>query len=151
MLDPDLVRVDLLRVKRMMYKSFPDGSQAQKDFLLSAKKSEIKYLSALVSPEITDLVFDNYKKELRFELIDIWLCLGIGASLSVMGLGFHQLYPKSIFFKLFVVPIIVGIFLSLTHVWHIVEQWKKMQPIKKDYLDLTKRIEKLNKELGNLK
>lgn len=146
-IDPDLVRVDLLRARRLIYKSYPDGSPEQKEFLLSSKRSELKYLS-----EVTELMFGEYKRFLQSELVAFIFCLSSGLCLSAVLFGFHELYPKSIWLAFFMAwPLMVGLYFASYHTWHIVEQWKKMQPFKKDFVALKKKIAKLNEELENIK
>jgi hypothetical protein len=151
-LDPDSVRVDLLKVKRKIYTSFPEDSQAQKDFLLASKHAEIRYLSGLVASDMVDLVFGEYKNSLKFELLDIGVCLGIGLCFSVMLFAFHQAHPKNILLGFFMGwPLMVGFYFSSYHIWHIVDQWKKMKPFKKNVQEIKNKIEKLNGELGKIK
>ena len=49
-LDPDLVRIDLLRVKRKLFLQYQEGSKERQDFVVASKLSELGYLSKLADP-----------------------------------------------------------------------------------------------------
>jgi hypothetical protein len=149
-LDHNNIRVDILRIKRKLYISYPEGSMERKEFLLASKLSELKYLQTLVAPDLIDTVFDEYKSQQRAETANICVCVIGGICLSVMMLGFHQLHPANIWLKSFYVPAIAGIGYGLTHVYHFIQYHKSMIPFKLEYEKIGKKIEKLLKEIKDI-
>jgi len=149
-LDPDLVRIDLLRCKRLIYLSYPEGSQERKDFLYASKLSELKYLSKMVPPEIVDMVFDEYAKLRKNELLSIGLSIIAGVSVSVLMLGMHKIFPLVWVWKFWYAGI-AGVFLEIIrHSWHMILDWRKVQPFREEYAELGKKIKKLTEELKGL-
>lgn len=148
--DPDQVRVDLLRVKRKLYISYPEGSKERTDFMLAAKMSELSYLQHLVTPDMVDIVFEEYLKVLKGELLSIFISLCVGGSFSVMCLGFHQLHQDSFLLSLWPIPLVVGLTNAGRHVSHMVTNWRKLQPFKKDYAMLQGRISNVLSEIRKL-
>lgn len=149
-LDPDNVRVDLLRIKRKLYISYPEGSKERQDFLLASKLSELTYLQKLVSPDIVEEVFREYDRQVRLELFNILTSFMFGLIFSVMLFGFHQLYPTSSWLSLFPLPCGMGIGFASLHVWHLIDQKKKFMPFQQEYETLRKKILKLTEELKGL-
>ncbi len=149
-LNPDQVRVDILRIKRKLYISYPEGSKERQEFLLASKLSELSYLQKLIAPDIVDMVFDEYKKQQRAEAINFSMGLLGGLCLSVMLLGFHQLHPANVWLKQFYVPGIIGLVYSFTHVSHAIEHWKSLQPLKAEYEKISKKVERLLKEISEI-
>jgi hypothetical protein len=148
--NPDQVRVDILRIKRKLYISYPEGSKERKEFLLASKLSELKYLQTLVAPDLIDTVFDEYHGQQRAEAVNICVCVIGGLCFSVMMLGFHQLHPATVWLKSFYVPAIVGIGYGLTHVYHFMQHHKSMIPFRLEYEKIGKKIEKLLKEISEI-
>lgn len=149
-LDPDYVRVDLLRIKRKLFLSFPEGSKERQDFVIASKLSELGYLSKLADPAVVAAVFEEYDKGMKFELINIATCIGMGACFTVMLLGFHQSHPTNFFLSFFPIPLAAGISWAATHVYHMIDQRRKFQPFKREYEVLRRKIEKLEEELRGL-
>jgi len=147
--DPDNVRVDLLKIKRKLYISYPEGSKERSDFLYASKLSELTYLQKLVDRDLVEEVFQEYSGQIKLEVFNIILSFGIGASLSVMLYGFHQLYT-SLWLSLFPLPVLVGIGVSIMHIIHIFEQQKQVKPFKDEYKILQAKIQKLVEELKGL-
>jgi hypothetical protein len=147
MLDGDLVRVDLLRIKRLLFTSYPEGSSEQLDFLRASKLNEIGYLSRLVPEETAKFVYEEYNRIMKYELLDIAACLGIGFCLSLTLFWFHQHYPTILWFRLFGAPFGIGFYSSLKHVWHMIKEWRKIQPFKTEHKQLLQRINKLKNEI----
>jgi len=148
--DPDLVRVDLLRIKRKLYISYPEGSKERKDFLLASKVAELSYLQKLVEPDTVVMVFEEYAKQFKNEVINFILCLGLGVTMTFLMLGFHQLHPTNFFLLFWRMPCFIGIGFAGTHVGHAIENWKLFQPFKREYATLRGKIEKLTQELKGL-
>jgi hypothetical protein len=149
-LDPDSVRVDLLRIKRKLYLSFPEGSKERTDFMVASKLSELGYLTKLADPETVAIVYAEYDRTKKFELLNIGFWFGIGLLFSVMLHAYHQLHPQSVWLSFYYFPVIWGVFASGVHISHIVESWRKFQPFKKEFEVLTRRIDKLTQELKDL-
>ncbi len=149
-LNPDQVRVDLLRIKRKLYISYPEGSKERQDFLLASKVSELSYLQKMISPDTVDLVFDEYSKQQRAEAINFAISLMSGMCLSVMLLGFHQLHPQNMWLSAYPIPGLIGIGYAITHVFHAMGHWKDVQPFKDEYEKIEKKIEKILKEIKDI-
>jgi hypothetical protein len=149
-INPDQVRVDLLRIKRKLYISYPEGSKERQEFLLASKLSELGYLQKMISPDIVDLVFDEYKKQQRAETINIATSFLSGACLTVMLLGFHQLHPTNLWLMAFPLPAFVGMLVGFTHVFHAIDHWKSMKPFKAEYEKISEKIERILKEITEL-
>jgi hypothetical protein len=149
-LDPDQVRVDLLRIKRKLYLSYPEGSKERQSFLIASKLSELAYLQGLITPATTDEIFAEYGRQMKIELLNIGMCLGFGLCLTMMLLGFHQLHPGSILLSLYQFPFIIGLGWALFHVFHMVEHWQKFQPFKEECDILQERINKLISEIKEI-
>ncbi len=149
-LNPDQVRVDLLRIKRKLYISYPEGSKERRDFLLATKLSELNYLQKLVAPDLIDMVFDEYKRQQRAEAINIVTSFLSGACLTVMLFGYHQLYPNNAWLTMYPFPAIFGFFYGATHVIHAVKHWQSIQPFKQEYEKLSGKIAKLLKEIQDI-
>ncbi len=149
-LNPDQIRVDLLRIKRKLYISYPEGSKERREFLLASKLSELNYLQKLIAPDLIDTVFDEYDKQQKAEAINIATSLLSGACLTIMLYGYHQLHPQNVWLTLYPFPAIMGTFYGVTHIIHAVEHWKSMQPFKKEYEKLRKKVEKILKEIQDL-
>jgi hypothetical protein len=149
-LDPDLVRVDLLRCKRLIYVSYPEGSRERADFLYAAKLSELNYLSKLVPPEIVNMVFDEYARLRKDELKNIGLTLWIGLLVLMLMFNMHKLYPLVWVWKFWYASIAGVLLETIRHIWHMVLNWKKVQPFKLEYTELGQKIKKLTDELKGL-
>jgi hypothetical protein len=150
-IDPESIRVDLLKMKRKLYISYPEGSQERQDYLYASKLSELTHLQKLVDPQVVDLVFAEYEHRVKTELLNIMLGLGLGACFSVMFFGFHQLHPTNFFLSFYFVPGLVGLYLSATHVLHLVDNYKNFQPFKREFEILNAKIDKLLIELKGFK
>ena len=149
-LDPDYVRVDLLLVKRKLFLSFPEGSKERKDFVVASKLSELGYLSKLANPETVVLVFEEYRKQQRFEIYVILIGIGFGACLSVMLLGFHQLHSANSWLSFYYLPGVCGVAWVVLHIYHMIDRWRKFQPFKREYAVIRRKIEKLENELRGM-
>jgi hypothetical protein len=149
-LNPDQVRVDILRIKRKLYISYPEGSKERQEFLLSSKLSELKHLQTLIAPDVMDVVFDEYHRQQRGELMNIGICLFGGLTLSIMLLGFHQLHPNNLWLKQFYIPMIAGLGYATTHIFHSMKHFQLMQPVKNEYKKIQSKIDKLLKEISEL-
>lgn len=150
-IDPDLVRIDLLRCKRQLYLMYPEGSKERSDFLATSKLSEINYLSNLVPKEVSALVFQEYRRTIKFEILDIVVYFAIGVAISSSLYFCHLFLPKNLWLHFWSVPFCLSIFESLRHIWYIVNQWKKMKPFRLEYKELQVRINKLRGELKDIK
>lgn len=149
-LNPDQVRVDLLRIKRKLYISYPEGSKERREFLLASKMSELSYLQKLIAPDLVDLVFEEYAKQQKAEAINVVTSFLSGACIAVMLFGYHQLYPHSFWLKLYPLPAFVGLFYGFTHVMHSFNYWKSLQPFKKEYERLSAKVAKILKEIQDI-
>jgi hypothetical protein len=149
-LDSDLVRVDLLKAKRLIYLSYPEGSQERKDFLYASKLSELNYLTKLVPPDVADFVFGEYAKLRKFELISIGFSIILGVGISIAMFGMHRSFPHAFLWKFWYGGLSGGLLDASRHIWHMVRDWRKVQPFKVEYETLSKKIEKLTKELKGL-
>ena len=145
--DPDLVRVDLMRIKRKIYISYPEGSKERQDFLLASKLTELTYLQKLLDPDIVDLAFEEYDKQLKNELINFGLCIGLGLCFTFMFLAYHQLHPTNLCLKFWCTPAVVGVLWASTHVRHIIDNWRQFKPFRREYNVLRRKIEKLGNEI----
>lgn len=149
-LDPDLIRIDLLRCKRKIYISYPEGSKERQDFLFASKLAELGYLTKLVDPILVSDVYDDYNDRLNSEIFTILGCLGIGLGISIAMFGFHQSHLHNEWLSLYVVPFLFGVGFAGTHVSHLLKNWKDFQPFRKECDVLRKRIEKLTQEIKGL-
>jgi hypothetical protein len=149
-IDPDHIRVDLLKVKRKIYISYPEGSDERKQFMLAAKMSELSYLQHLVTPDMVDMVFEEYLKVLKAELINFLIAFCLGCSLSITLFAFHRLYPDNMWLDFWYSPIVIGFGMAGQHVYHAVLNWRRLQPFKKEYNTLQSRIKKLLGEIKGL-
>jgi|SRR5579863_2820104 len=148
--DPDNVRVDLLRIKRKLYISHPEGSKERQDFLFASKLTELNYLQRLVNPDVVDAVFGEYNKRLRLEALNIVLSIVFGFCLSVTLLGYHQAHPAITWLSLYRLPFFFGIGSAGTHAYHLVRHWQQFQPFRNEYATLRVKIERLINEIKGL-
>ena len=149
-LDSDNIRVDLLRVRRKLFLQYPEGSKERADFIFASKLSELSYLSKLVSPDVVDALYIEHSNIQKFELLNIFVCFGIGAFFMLMMFASHKALPHNIFLQWYSVPMVVGVIFALTHVFHLVDEWRKFKPVHNEYEGLRKKIEKLTEELKGL-
>lgn len=149
--DPDLVRVDLLRIKRKLYISYPEGSKERQDFLLASKIAELGYLQKLLDPATVQMVFDEYHRQLKNEVINCGLCLIIGLCFTFMLLGYHQLHPAVRWLAFWRLPGFIGVGFALSHVNHAIDNWRQFKPFKAEYNVLRNKIEKIVNELRAFK
>jgi hypothetical protein len=149
-LDPDSVRVDLLKIKRKLFLSYPEGSRERQDFLIASKLSELNYLSKLVPHDVVDLVFEEYHKILKEEITAVAVYLILGTSVSMAMAIFRLAYPQISWLHLWGLGFVFGFLAILSHVWRMIDQWRKIQPFKKDYKELQKRIDKLADEIKDI-
>lgn len=149
-LNPDQIRVDIMRIKRKLYISYPEGSKERQEFLLASKLSELSYLQKMIAPDIVDLVFDEYKKQQRAEVINTTMCILSGSCLSTMLYGFHQLHPQNFWLSFYLVPGFVGFYYAMLHVGHAISHWKSLKPFKAEYEKISKKVERLMKEIGDI-
>jgi hypothetical protein len=147
MLDGDLVRVDLLKVKRLIYLSYGENSKERQDFLYASKLSELNYLSKLVPPEIVDMVFDEYARLRKDELKNIGLTLGIGLLVLMLMFNMHKLYPLVWVWKFWYAGIAGALLETVRHIGHMILDWRKVQLFREEYAELGKKIKKLTDEL----
>jgi len=148
MLDADLVRVDLVKIKRKLFLSYPKGSVEREHFLLSSKLSELSYLTKLIPKEEAEIVFAEYKKALKIELFCIisinLLGLVIGAMLGVFSLVYH----KGPFILWVFSPILVGLACSVPGMIRMRNLWRDIQPFKKEYNSIQEKIRKITDEFN---
>ena len=149
-LDPDLVRIDLLRTKRLLYLQYAEGSQEQKDFLYASKLSELNYLSKLAPPEIVNFIDEEYARLRKDELKNIGLSIGIGLCSAMFMYGMHQEFPLTWVWKFWYAGIAGTLFETVRHIYHMILDWRKVQPFKVEYSELSKKIEKLTNELKDI-
>jgi hypothetical protein len=149
-LNPDQVRVDLLRIKRKLYISYPEGSKERQEFLLATKLSELNYLQKMIAPDIIDMVFEEYRKQQRREVINTTTSFLSGLCLTMLLFGFHQLHLNNVWLLLFPVPAFAGMCVGFTHIFHIIDHWKALKPFKEEYEKISKKIERILKEIGDL-
>lgn len=149
--DPDQVRVDLLKLKRKIFLSYPEGSTERETFLVKNKLSEISYLSKLVPEETAVMVFSAYQQRIRRELLAIFTCLCGGGMVTALMYGYHQLFPKILLLSLWHYPLIMGTVFALAHVVHILDSWKKVEPFRRQYESIQKQIAQLRNETRRLK
>lgn len=149
--DPDLIRCDLLKIKRKIFLSFPEGSVERQNFILSSKLSELDYLSGLIPSSTSNSVFAEYEKSLVSELKYIFWGLGCGLCLSFILFLLHRLYPDNMFLIFFSVPFCMSALFSISPFLCMIDQWRKMKPFKKELHELQNRILKLSKEIRDIK
>lgn len=150
MLDSDLVRVDLLRLKRKLYNSYPEGSVERKTFLLASKISEIGYLSHVVPPDVVKFVFDEYHYKMKMELLDILLNFGLTISIGFLMRSLHNLYGKNIILSFWYFPLSLFFFNGLRHVWNVFSTWRSMRDFKNEYTIINDKIKKLSEEVKKI-
>ncbi len=139
-IDPDQIRVDLLLIKRKIYTSYPEGSKERQDFLIASKRAELKYLQALVTPEMIELIYEEYVHKFKLETLNFFACGTLGLSFSIMFLALHRLHPATLFLNLWFFPVVVGLLFAGWHVYHIYQNWQRFQPFRADYLILKSKI-----------
>jgi len=149
-LDPDYVRVDLLKVKRKLFISYPEGSKERQVFITAAKVSELAYLQQLLPLETTEFIFEEYATHKHNQLKGIVICLGIGTFLSGTLFALHHMYPTSLWFNTFYVPLIFGLILSVVHAYYLVEAYRRFVPFKKEYDLIQEKRKKIVDELKGL-
>lgn len=149
-LDSDLVRVDLLKLKRKLYNSYPEGSEERKTFLVASKLSEIGYLSKVIPPDIVNFVFEEYNYKIKIEILDIIVNSAMAISLGLILFSFHGLYFKNFIFSFWYIP--SGLFLinGLRHLWNLVAYWWGMRDFKKEYGVIKDQIKKLSGEVKRI-
>ncbi len=148
--DPENVRVDLLRIKRKLYISYPEGSKERQDFLFASKLSELGYLQKLLDPATVEAAFEEYRYRLRSEIYSMLGSLVIGFLLSLMLLGFHQSHPTNVWLGLYKLPFLFGIGFGSSHIAHLINHYRDFQPFKVEYENLKIKIEKLVEEIKGL-
>jgi len=149
-LNPDQVRVDLLRIKRKLFISYPEGSKERREFLLATKLIELNHLQKMIAPDLVDMILDEYKKQQKAEAINITMSFLTGACLSVMLFGYHQLYPQNVWLSLYPVPLLSGFFYGMTHVVHAIEHYNALKPFKLEYEKISAKLQKILKEIQDL-
>lgn len=149
-IDPDNVRVDLLRIKRKLFLQYPEGSKERQDFLFASKLAELNYLQNLVNPDVVDAVFGEYHRQLRFEVLSIFVSIVLGFCLSVTLLGYHQAHPGITWLSLYKLPFLFGIGSAGMHSYHLVRHWQQFQPFRDEYATLRTKIGKLIDEIKGL-
>lgn len=149
-LDSDLIRVDLLLVKRKIYLSLSTYKERQ-DFLMSSKLSEIGYLSSLVSPDVVSLVFDEHNKIMREEFLDIFVCALLEISFFVLFYIMHMVSSKHFWSYILLIPFFIIFVESFRHILHIKEECEKIKPFKQGFNLLQERIDKLSNEIKDMK
>lgn len=147
MFDPDYVRIDLLKAKRKLYISYPEGSKERTDFLIASKKAELKHLQTLITPDMAELVYEEYIKQLKSELVNFTVCLLLGICFSLTLLVFHQSHPVNIFFLFWRVPSLIYGLIAANHLRHAIKDWNSIQPFREEYRLLQVKIDKLTGEL----
>jgi len=150
-IDPQSVRVDLLKIKRKLYISYPEGSKERQDFIYASKLSELSYLQKLMDPEVVEVVFEEYEHRVKTELLNILISLALGGSFSSLMFGFHLLHPTNIWLSLYLIPGLVGVAICINHIKHLIDNWRGFQPFRKEYKTLSARIDKLLNELKGFK
>jgi hypothetical protein len=144
--DPNDVRVDLIKVKRKLYISYPSGSKEQKDFLVASKLSEIGYLSKLVPSDLVDIVFEEYNKLVYSEMGYIGLGIGVGVLLSILLYKLTNGFPF-----VWLAPLLGGLSVASFHGQHLYDEYKRMKPFQSELRMLQQKIKRLRAELKDLK
>lgn len=150
-IDPDRIRVDLLRAKRKVFLEYPEGSLERKNFLLVAKMSEVDYLTKTIPVELVTSVVGDFERAVKDEAKIGVMALFTGVFLSAFLYIFHVIYPENFLLSLWRVGWFVGIAEMLRHGWHVVGMRKKVTPLLKEYDALKEKIKKLNNEIKGLK
>ena len=148
-LDPDQIRVDILKVQRKIFLSYPQGSKEREDFLRSSKIHSINYLSKLVPKELASEIFDEFEKGITEEIQNIAIKIFAGSLFPLIMFILHLYYPKVQLLNLWAVGWLLVIPHIIPNLLNIYKHWKKFEPFKKEYLDLQERIKKLQEDLGN--
>lgn len=150
MIDPDLVRCDLLKIKRKLYNLYPENSLERKNFLMASKLGEIGYLSKIVPPDVVNLVFDEYHFKMKQKTIDMLLSFGIGIILSVVLNGYHILFPKNAILSFWCIPPVILFMIGGGHFWNLISTWWGMRDFKKEYKMIKNQIRKLSDEVKRI-
>jgi hypothetical protein len=147
--DSDLVRVDLLKVKNLIYESYPAGSVERKNFLLSSKMTELNYLSNAFPAEAFDLLYKEYNKVLIREYVSTFLWILIAGCYIML---IHSLENLTLIHsKLFYVPGIIFCLIQIGfHVVDLIKNNKQFTPIKEQYEEVKNTIEKLMQEMKQI-
>jgi hypothetical protein len=148
--DPDLVRVDLLLVKRKLYNSYSPGSLERKNFLMASKLGEIGYLSKIIPPDVVNVVFDEYHYKLKNGVIDMSLSFSIGIVLGIVLDGYHIFFSKSVLLRFWYIPSIILFVVGARHFWNLVSYWWGMRDFKKEYKVIKDQIRKLSDEVKRI-
>lgn len=146
-IDPDQVRVDLLKVKRKIFISFPEGSKERNEFMLASKLYELKHLAI---SDTFGMVLEEYVKGAKSELLTIMMNLCIGVCISAFFFGLHEAHQNNSWYKFWYIPVVVGIIHASRHVYHLVINWQKLKPFKKDHLVLQEKMKNLLAEIRKL-
>ena len=151
MIDPDSVRVDLLRVKRKIYEMYPEGSEERKSFVILSKLSEMGYLMNLVPPKEIARITDQYKAELRSELKSVFYKFMWGGGISIWFFIAHLDFPNSLLFCFWWVGLVVAFIDSLRNGFSALKIAKKMNPFFNEYKVVQNRIQEITKDLKDFK
>lgn len=150
-LNPDQIRVDLLRIKRKLYISYPEGSKERREFLLATKMAELNHLQKMIAPDLVDMVFTEYDRQQKAEVTKMSLWIIGGACFSAMLFAYHRLYPQSIWLEaLYPMPTLIGLITGSTHLFHAAKHWQSFQPFKLEYEKIVKKVAKILKEINDL-
>ena len=75
----------------------------------------------------------------------------IGSCFSVILLALHhQLHPAVIWFSGWYMPGVIGICFASAHIYHLIVNWQRIKPFKKEYEMLQHKIEKILEDLKGL-
>ena len=149
-IDPDNIRVDVLKVKRKLFVSYPFGSKEQKDFLIASKLAELGYLTKLVPQSDVAIVFEEYEHAMRSEVLDVVMCFLLELLFTGSFFTFHLMFPKNDWVYLLLSFSLIVLGEGIRHITHMIDHRKKVKPFKDEFATLQRRIQKIKDELQEL-
>lgn len=152
LMEPDQIRVDLLKVRRKMYLSYPENSQERKNFLLLSKLSELGYLSGIAPEKLANSMFEKYDIAMNRMGVQITLSLFFGIIFSWLFVITSFMFPNVLFLKFaWIIPAYLGLTFSLDPIYKVCRFYKAMKPFRDAYLKLKKRVNLLHEETQKLR
>jgi hypothetical protein len=149
-LNPDQVRVDLLRIKRKLYLSYPEGSKERQDFLLGTKLAELTYLQGMIVPSAVDPILGEYARKQAVEYMDALFYLFAGVFSSAILLACRHFDPRNVWYRFWYLPIILWTAHANRPISRLIVNWRRLQPFKRECAKISKKVQKLMKEIHDL-
>jgi hypothetical protein len=148
MLDPESIRVDLLKFRQKAYLSYPEGSEERKKFLKTILQNELRLVKQDVPSDLINFLMEG-KREVLGKFLKSALIWG-GSFLISFSAFVWLIFLHSIYFTLFIFPMSYSVIMIVQHLSKYFTYRKSMKYIEKYSSDMKQYIGKIYSDIRKL-